>query len=145
MCDSIHISDHILILTGIIGKTLVFPSTCLFPFYYIKHNILSESTDPKKLNPIEEEIKNAMISESFRTAMSMGYAMLVFLLASFVLAVVHDRVPDARSYPPLPDVVLENIPLMPWAFDVCEVNHVNLSLFILCCPFGLCHFFATLH
>ena len=34
------------------------------------------------------------------------------------LATIHDWVP---STPPLPDVVLSNIPQATWALDVCEV------------------------
>ena len=80
-----------------------------------------DSFDPKKISPLEEEIKNAIISEGFRTAISVLYAFTVFLMASFVLAVVHDRLPDANSYPPLPDVFLENIPVIPGSFAICEI------------------------
>lgn len=85
--------------------------------------------DPRRVNPLEEEIKNAMVSEYFRTAISVLYAFAVFLLASFVLAVVHDRLPDTTNYPPLPDVILENIPVMPWAFVCCEICASLLMFF----------------
>lgn len=88
-----------------------------------------DGVDPRKLSPLEEEIKNAIVSESFRTFISFLYAFLVFLLASFTLAVVHDRLPDSTAFPPLPDVFLENIPLMPWAFHLCEICAGILCLF----------------
>ena len=53
------------------------------------------------------------------------------LLASFTLAVVHDRLPDTTAYPPLPDIFLENIPVMPWAFHVCEII-ATIMMFIWC-------------
>ena len=90
-----------------------------------------QDVDPIKLSPLEEEIRNAVISEEFRTAVSVLYAFAVFLLASFTLAVVHDRLPDKKDYPPLPDVILENIPVMPWAFHLCELC-ASLLMFFWC-------------
>ena len=59
--------------------------------------------------------------ELFKTALSFIYVFLVFLLTSFVMVIVHDRVPDTTKYPPLPDLFLDNIPHIPWAFQVCEL------------------------
>ena len=59
--------------------------------------------------------------EIFKTVLSFLYSFMVFLLTSFVMVISHDRVPDPRKYPPLPDLFLDNIPLMPWAFEVCEL------------------------
>ena len=33
---------------------------------------------------------------------------------------VHDRVPSQETYPPLPDIFLDNLPFMPWAFALAE-------------------------
>ena len=80
---------------------------------------------------MEEEIKNAVVSVYFRTFISFVYMLAVFLLASFTLAVVHDRLPSTSDYPPLPDVFLEAIPFMPWAFYLCEVCG-SIMLFFWC-------------
>ena len=51
---------------------------------------------------------------------AMIYAQLVLWLTSYTMVVVHDRVPDVVKYPPLPDLVLDNVPYIPWAFQVIE-------------------------
>lgn len=45
------------------------------------------------------------------------------------MVIVHDRVPDMEKYPPLPDLILDNVPLIPWAFDMCEAAAILLCLF----------------
>ena len=67
------------------------------------------------------------VPETWRTLLSFLYATNVFLVTSFVMTVVHDRVPDMKKYPPLPDIVLDNVPLIPWAFTMCEVTGVVLG------------------
>ena len=67
--------------------------------------------------------------EIFKTILSFVYVFAVFLLTSFVMVVVHDRVPDMQKYPPLPDLFLDNIPYIPMAFEVCE--WIGTFLFIL--------------
>ena len=57
------------------------------------------------------------------------YFLLVTVATSFVMVIVHDRVPDMEKYPPLPDFFLDNIPLIPWAFDLCEVAGFLLAVF----------------
>jgi len=60
--------------------------------------------------------------EIWKTAISFSYFVAVTILTSLVMVVVHDRVPDMKKYPPLPDIFLDNVPLIPWAFDMCEVT-----------------------
>ena len=68
------------------------------------------------------------ISELSRTGISMAYLWSSLLFTSFIMTLAHDRVPDMKTYPPLPDIVLDNIPLIPWAFELCEVCAVLLGL-----------------
>ena len=67
------------------------------------------------------------ISETGRTLISLVYAFSVFFVTSFIMVFVHDRVPDMKKYPPLPDIVLDNVPLIPWAFKMCEVTALILA------------------
>jgi hypothetical protein len=47
--------------------------------------------------------------EKRKTFVSMIYLFMIGLWTSFVLTVVHDRVPDMQKYPPLPDLILVSI------------------------------------
>ncbi|KAJ8361629.1 hypothetical protein SKAU_G00181540 [Synaphobranchus kaupii] len=58
--------------------------------------------------------------ECWKTAVSSVYVMLVFGFTSFVMVIVHDRVPDMQTYPPLPDIFLDSVPRIPWAFAMAE-------------------------
>lgn len=57
-----------------------------------------------------------------------GYAFLVTWITAFVMVVVHERVPDMKRYPPLPDIFLDNVPHIPWAFHMCEATGTVLFL-----------------
>lgn len=47
---------------------------------------------------------------------------LVTWVTAVVMVIVHDKVPDMKKYPPLPDLFLDNVPHIPWAFDMCEIT-----------------------
>lgn len=45
--------------------------------------------------------------EYWKTALSCIYVFIVFGFTSFVMVIVHERVPDMQTYPPLPDIFLD--------------------------------------
>ncbi|XP_074647609.1 sphingomyelin synthase-related protein 1-like isoform X2 [Tubulanus polymorphus] len=65
--------------------------------------------------------------ELWKTALSFMYGFLVFMLTSFVMVIVHDRVPDMNKYPPLPDIILDSLPYIPWAFELAELSALILG------------------
>uniref|UniRef100_A0A665TR32 Sphingomyelin synthase-related protein 1 n=1 Tax=Echeneis naucrates TaxID=173247 RepID=A0A665TR32_ECHNA len=46
--------------------------------------------------------------EVWKTVISSIYVFFVFGFTSFVMVIVHERVPDMRTYPPLPDIFLDS-------------------------------------
>uniref|UniRef100_A0A672N3B6 Sphingomyelin synthase-related protein 1 n=1 Tax=Sinocyclocheilus grahami TaxID=75366 RepID=A0A672N3B6_SINGR len=70
---------------------------------------------PRRLDP-----------EYWKTIISSVYVVFVFGFTSFVMVIVHERVPDMRTYPPLPDIFLDSVPRIPWAFAMAEACGVIL-------------------
>lgn len=70
----------------------------------------------------------ASFSDNFddisRLLFSFGYMFFALTLTSVSMAFVHNSVPD---YPPLPDVLLDNIPYIPWAFNFSEICILTLT------------------
>nr|CAD7444429.1 unnamed protein product [Timema bartmani]CAD7459791.1 unnamed protein product [Timema tahoe] len=60
--------------------------------------------------------------EIWKTLIGLGYLFVVTWITAFVMVIVHDRVPDMKKYPPLPDIFLDNVPHIPWAFHMCELT-----------------------
>ena len=75
--------------------------------------------------------------ESWKALVAMFYFFCVTWITAFVMVIVHDRVPDMATYPPLPDIFLDNVPLIPWAFQMCEL--CGLILFIMWCKILVFH------
>ncbi|XP_037547016.1 sphingomyelin synthase-related protein 1 [Nematolebias whitei] len=72
--------------------------------------------------------------EYWKTVLSSVYVVFVFGFTSFVMVIVHERVPDMRTYPPLPDIFLDSVPRIPWAFamaEACGVILCNIWLLVL--------------
>ncbi|KAL1780874.1 sphingomyelin synthase-related protein 1 isoform X1 [Sigmodon hispidus] len=59
--------------------------------------------------------------EYWKTILSCVYVFIVFGFTSFIMVIVHERVPDMQTYPPLPDIFLDSVPRIPWAFSMTEV------------------------
>jgi len=53
------------------------------------------------------------------------------LFTALIMVIVDTRVPDMKQYPPLPDLVLSNMPLIPWAFKFCEMIMLIMGVFLL--------------
>ncbi|XP_008487500.1 sphingomyelin synthase-related protein 1-like [Diaphorina citri] len=64
---------------------------------------------------------NILKPELVKMVVAAVYLFVVSWILAFVMVIVHDRVPDMKKYPPLPDIFLDNIPLVPWAFKLSEI------------------------
>lgn len=95
----------------------------------------SEFSESERLSPPDsEDGRDKLPSEKTKALLSFCYVVAVTWITAFVMVIVHDRVPDMKRYPPLPDIFLDNVPHIPWAFDMCEVTGTFLFtiwLFVL--------------
>ena len=73
-------------------------------------------------DPPEILVRLSALGDKARTLLAVVYCFMVLIITSLTMTVVHDRVPDMNRYPPLPDIFLDNMPLVPWAFYICELS-----------------------
>lgn len=79
--------------------------------------------DSERISPdVSEDGRPLYPPEKSKALLALMYVVAVTWITAFVMVIVHDRVPDMQRYPPLPDIFLDNVPLIPWAFDMCEVT-----------------------
>uniref|UniRef100_A0A673B1V0 Sphingomyelin synthase-related protein 1 n=1 Tax=Sphaeramia orbicularis TaxID=375764 RepID=A0A673B1V0_9TELE len=95
--------------------------------------------------PVGNQLQNLagrLDPEVWKTVISSVYVFFVFGFTSFVMVIVHERVPDMRTYPPLPDIFLDrytiwmflfidSVPRIPWAFAMAEACGVILCYMFL--------------
>jgi len=101
-------------------------------------NELSVFRRKKHKNTVKDELRSSSDTESSnkkvfpkecnKLLVSGFYVMVSFLWTAFTMVLVHERVPDKEKYPPLPDIVLDNLPLIPYAFKLTEVCGILLFL-----------------
>ncbi|CDI98386.1 sphingomyelin synthase protein 1 [Echinococcus multilocularis] len=64
----------------------------------------------------------------WKVIISAIYAFLSLGVNSFIMVLAHERLPDISQYPPLPDILLDNLPYIPWAFEAAEMIALCLCL-----------------
>ncbi|VDL59181.1 unnamed protein product [Hymenolepis diminuta] len=64
----------------------------------------------------------------WKVCISALYCFLSLGVTSYVMVLAHERLPDISKYPPLPDILLDNLPYIPWAFEAAEMICIVLAL-----------------
>lgn len=73
----------------------------------------------------------------WKVAVSFLYCLFSLGVTSYVMVLAHERLPDSSKYPPLPDILLDNLPYIPWAFEAAEL--VGMLLAAIWCVVLICH------
>lgn len=83
----------------------------------IDSKILEEGLIDFSLPSADEMIGSLLM----KVIVTVTFLLFSAFVTAFVMVMVQYRVPEQQKYPPLPDVILDAIPLIPWAFKVAEV------------------------
>ncbi|UJR28529.1 hypothetical protein I4U23_009766 [Adineta vaga] len=59
-------------------------------------------------------------SDRKKTLSACLLALSTVYFCSFIITIVDERLPDPKNFPPLPDLILDNVKQIPWAFSVTE-------------------------
>nr|XP_023686578.1 phosphatidylcholine:ceramide cholinephosphotransferase 1 [Paramormyrops kingsleyae]XP_023686579.1 phosphatidylcholine:ceramide cholinephosphotransferase 1 [Paramormyrops kingsleyae]XP_023686580.1 phosphatidylcholine:ceramide cholinephosphotransferase 1 [Paramormyrops kingsleyae]XP_023686581.1 phosphatidylcholine:ceramide cholinephosphotransferase 1 [Paramormyrops kingsleyae]XP_023686582.1 phosphatidylcholine:ceramide cholinephosphotransferase 1 [Paramormyrops kingsleyae]XP_023686583.1 phosp len=76
--------------------------------------------------PMPEPERTQYPVEWAKTGVAFGYALCCFVFTTFMISVVHERVPAKEKTPPLPDKFFDLFNRVEWAFSICEINGMVL-------------------
>jgi len=96
------------------------------------HGLESPRSRARARREYDKQISQHLKPEFKKLFLSYLYMFIVFMVTAFMMVIVHDRVPDMDKYPPLPDIMLDNLPYIPWAFEACEATAVVLAAILSC-------------
>jgi len=82
-------------------------------------------------NGLKSNIARNPPPERWKLCIAVMYGLFVSWLTAVTMTIVHDRVPDMNKYPPLPDIILDNVPHIPWAFEMAEISGMTLLTILL--------------
>lgn len=66
--------------------------------------------------------KSIVHSEKFKALLSFILLVLSFFIALISLALTHDRLPDRKTYKPLPDAILDGVSSLDFLLNVAEIQ-----------------------
>lgn len=58
--------------------------------------------------------------EMWKLGLAVCYIVCVHFISTFCIIVAQERLPDKTQYRPLPDMILDRVPYIPWAYRVTE-------------------------
>lgn len=58
--------------------------------------------------------------EMWKFGLSVIYVFFVHFLSTYCIILAQERLPDKTKYKPLPDMILDHVPYLPWAYRVTE-------------------------
>lgn len=80
---------------------------------------------PSSIIPLSDEEEDIVDSKRLqfdpvKFAFSIFYIFFAHFTAGYSITYAQEHLPDPKSYPPLPDFLLDSLPIVPWAYKVTE-------------------------
>lgn len=96
------------------------------------YHVPSTKRRMKRTESVDSSVMRSGLSlipknEGLKLFVSFLYGFSSLMITSIAMTVAHDRVPDMKKIPPLPDIFLDNIPTIPRAFEAAEACAVALT------------------
>ncbi|VDI03106.1 Hypothetical predicted protein [Mytilus galloprovincialis] len=66
------------------------------------------------------QIRKKLKLDRRKFALSVLYIFCSHFFSGFAVTYAQEHLPDKKKYPPLPDIILDNLPFIPWAYRVTE-------------------------
>ena len=79
------------------------------------------------INRVKSDLFLFSSMEAVKLVLSLMYVVGAQLFMSFTAIIVTDRLPNRTKYQPLPDVVFDNTPYLPWAAEAAEICLITLN------------------
>ncbi|KAH9376384.1 hypothetical protein HPB48_001771 [Haemaphysalis longicornis] len=70
--------------------------------------------------PDERSAEPQLVQEKCKTLVAFAFLLTTVIFNLTCIAVIHERVPDRATHPPLPDIYFDIFPPVDWALDVSE-------------------------
>ena len=82
----------------------------------------------EKCAPPRQRTEKSVDGELMKCFVSFLYVQTAFLVTAYVMVLAHERVPEMKENPPLPDIILDHLPRIPWAFQMYEAIGLVLGV-----------------
>lgn len=79
-------------------------------------SVFSDTSSVRMVTRTERRLKPETVGSMLcKLAVALAFFVFCLVSTSLTMVVVHERLPDPTAYPPLPDIVLDNVPRSAWA------------------------------
>ncbi|ESO84792.1 hypothetical protein LOTGIDRAFT_221916 [Lottia gigantea] len=122
---NIQVLGHVKKLSLKLGHLKEEDIECRLKRYHVADTVIDGfKTSRKRFSNFYDRNNNDTQNEILKPVLCFIYALCVSFLVAIGIVVCDNRVPDIRRNPPLPDLFLDNVAFVPWAFKASEIIYI---------------------